>query len=92
MLNWDLTPDDADLVHTIAVRAVSIATKEGIDYSLQDAEMDITAAHLNGCPLRLQDLAIARLGEFGHDVFGIRRHLNRDTGKLRDHFHPRYAR
>jgi hypothetical protein len=53
--------------------------------------MDITACHLNGCPLRLGELLGADDANFAHDVFGIRRHLNRETGKLEDCFCPRYA-
>ena len=29
---------------------------------------------------------------FAHDVFGIRRHMNRKTAKLEDHFVPRFFR
>jgi hypothetical protein len=42
-------------------------------------------------PLNLRDLASASDGDFAHDVFGIRRHLNRETKKLEDSFMPRYA-
>lgn len=53
--------------------------------------MDIAAAHLNGCPLRLEELADADNFNFAHDVLGINRHLNRETGELQDCFLPRYA-
>jgi len=92
MLNWSTEPEDADLIHEIAVRANRVADEVGITYAVQDAAMDLTATHLNGCPLRLQALATAPAGEFGHDVFGIRKNLNRETGKLEGFFHPRYAR
>ena len=54
-------------------------------------EMDITATHLNGCPLMLSDLLTAPAGSFWHDIGGIQRHINRDTGALEDFFLPRYA-
>ena len=62
------------------------------DYTFQDAEMDITVAHVNGCPLKLDELLAADDANFSHDVFGIRRHLNRKTGQLGDCFMPRYAK
>lgn len=52
--------------------------------------MDITACHLNGCPLDLPGLADASIGDFNHDVMGIRKFINRETGKLEGDF-PRYA-
>lgn len=52
--------------------------------------MDILATH-NAMPLDLSRLLAADDGEFAHDVFGIRRHLNRDTGQLEDCFVPRHV-
>lgn len=45
----------------------------------------------SGCELDLQKLLDAPDGDFGHDVFGIRRHINRQTGELGDCFLPRCA-
>jgi hypothetical protein len=53
--------------------------------------MDITACHANGCNLKLAELLTADDFDFVHDVFGIRRHINRMTGQLEDCFLPRYA-
>ena len=44
------------------------------------------------CPLDLSALLEAPDSDFAHDVFGIRRHLNRQTKKLEGHFLPRYAK
>lgn len=54
-----------------------------------DITMDLTACHANGNPLDLQKLLDADDFNFIHDVFGIRDHLDRDTGQLRDFFSPR---
>lgn len=54
--------------------------------------MDITACHANGCPLKLRELLAAEDFNFAHDVFGIRRHLNRETAQLGDYFMLRFAR
>ena len=32
------------------------------------------------------------IGEVYHDVFGIRKHINRRTGELENHFVPRFAK
>lgn len=57
-----------------------------------DIHMDIAAVHANGNPLRLDDLLAADEFNFIHDIAGISRHLDRDTGKLGDGFTPRYSR
>lgn len=55
-----------------------------------DVEMDLSATHAT-CPLRLAELADADDFNFSHDMGGIRRHLNRQTGELEDFFVPRFA-
>lgn len=91
-----ITKEEVRTINAIAKRAVSVASKytashPGIEYQLPDAAMDITACHLNGCPLKLDALLDADGFNFAHDVFGIRQHINRETGKLQDFFLPRYA-
>lgn len=83
--------EEARTIAAIARRAVSMANEVGFKYDWMDADMDITACHLNGTPLKLNALLAADSANFAHDVFGIRRHLNRETGKLEDCFCPRYA-
>jgi len=61
-------------------------------YRPLEAQMDVTACHVNGCPLKLQELLEADDFNFSHDIFGIRRHLNRETGQLENCFLPRFAR
>ena len=83
--------EEARTIAAIARRAVAMAEKVGFRYEFMDADMDITACHMNGNPLRLIQLLAADDMNFSHDVFGIRRHLNRETGKLEDCFSPRYS-
>jgi hypothetical protein len=52
--------------------------------------MDISACHSNGCPLRLADLLAAKNFDFMHDVAGIHNNIDRETGKLKGNFLPRY--
>lgn len=95
--SFEVTREERVLIWEIARRARAIedrvrAVDPGIPRTRPlEYEMDITAAHANGCPLRLAELADAPDSDFTHDVFGIRRHLDRETGKLGGCFVPRYA-
>jgi hypothetical protein len=93
-INWKVTNDDAVLVHKIVRRAARMLERrpDSDEVSLPGLEMDVTAAHVNGCPLRLAELLAAEDLDFAHDVFGIRRHIDRKTGKLGDGFVPRFAK
>ena len=92
MIDWKVTKRDHGLIVDIAIRAAQLGKRYGVDYPQRDAIMDLTAVHANGHPLRLEELACADEGNFGHDVFGIRRHIDRETGRLTDCFCPRYSR
>lgn len=82
---------DMLLINKVANRAVKMAADQGFDYDKMDADMDITACHCNGTPLDLPKLLAAPDGDFGHDVFGIRRFIDRSTGQLTQCFVPRCA-
>jgi uncharacterized protein YxjI len=90
-ISFKTSREDARLIGEIAQRAVKLAESARIEYHELDAHMDITACHVNGCRLRLRKLLTADDANFGHDVFGIRRHINRTTGRLEDCFLPRFA-
>ena len=90
-ISFKASKREFEAIDAIAQRAVALAVKLGVQYSIQEAMMDITATHANGNPLRLFDLAAADEFNFGHDVFGIRRHIDRTTGKLGDCFVPRFS-
>ena len=53
--------------------------------------MDLMACHTSGCKLDLDKLAKADDFNLLHDVCGINRHLDRETGKLQHCFLPRFA-
>jgi hypothetical protein len=87
-INWKTTKEDALLINQIVDRAFL----EGAHYDDRlTMVMDITAVHLNGCPLDLQKLLDFPSTSFAHDLFGIVGHLDRKTGKLNDCFIPRSA-
>lgn len=86
-----MSKEDIRTISEIADRAGRMAARQGFEYSKIDAMMDLEACHSNGNPLRLVDLQLADDTNFAHDVFGIRRHLNRETLKLENCFSPRYS-
>ncbi|HDZ40046.1 MAG TPA: hypothetical protein ENH62_17540 [Marinobacter sp.] len=87
-ISFETSSEDAALIEQIAARALEDQVG---DTPTLDFMMDITAAHLNGCPLDLVGLLEAPDFDFAHDVFGIQSHLNRSTGKLERCFLPRHA-
>lgn len=89
MIKFTTTKQETKLISIIARRAVERAAELGVDYNFRDADMDITACHCNGCPLDLEKLLSAGDADFEHDVFGIRRFIDRSTGKLSHAFNPR---
>ena len=92
MINWKTTKEDAQIIAKIAQRAKEIGAEAGIDSAWYLLDMDITACHCNGCPLKLQELLDACGFNFIHDVAGIMRHMDRTTGRLGGCFLPRYAK
>ena len=78
---------DIRLVSKIVGRAMRDYPDLHIDK--QSLEMDIEAVHCNDAPIDLPRLLAAPLGTFGHDVFGIRKFIDRNTGKLTECFVPR---
>lgn len=82
------------LIAKIAKRA-HIMDQEANDadsMTRQHHRMNITAAHANGNPLDLSALLVADDFNFAHDVFGIDRHICRDTGKMLNFFLPRFSK
>lgn len=89
IVNFSLKKGEQELVTQIAKRAVKMAKEADIEYDQKTADMDITACHCNGCPLDLKKLLSAPDADFGHDVFGIRKFIDRNNGKLESNFFPR---
>lgn len=85
----DASTEDAAIILRIGQRASALMAGQLGTIALV---MDVTACHLNGCPLHLEDLAEADNFNLLHDVVGIYRHLDRETGRLKDCFLPRYAK
>jgi hypothetical protein len=83
--------DFSDAEQAIVGAIVERAINTGIYNDALTAEMDIAAVYVH-CPLRLSDLVIADQFNFAHDLRGIQKHINRNTGELENFFLPRFAR
>jgi len=93
MLNLTATLKDRHLIEKIADRAVErIATLNVGLYRHNYCVYELTITHLNGCPLNLQKLLKAPNFDFLHDILGIRKNIDKRTGKLRNCFLPRSAK
>jgi hypothetical protein len=88
-MNLNASRLEYEFAARIARRALSAGIYGAGDYV--QAEMDVIACHLNGCPLDLEGLFHADDWEFNHDMRGIRRHMDRATGELGECFVPRFA-
>jgi hypothetical protein len=89
-IKWNTLREDNDLIIQIAERVERDMPRYPDDR--RTLVMDLTACHVNGCALDLRGLLAASKYEFSHDVYGIRKAINRRTGKLtEDVFLPRYA-
>lgn len=81
-----------DLIGKIADRAVSVYAANDVRVERRDILMDISSVHMSGGnKLRLEELLAADDLNFIHDVAGINRHLDRETGKLMNCFSPRFS-
>lgn len=90
-ISFHVRRDEMELIDRIASRALNLAVFHRIPHKKHDFSMDITCVHANGNPLRLRELLEADEFNFAHDVFGIYRHLNRETGELENCFRPRFS-
>lgn len=86
-INFTISRTDGDLIAQIVERAY----ERDPSIIQLDLNMDITACHANGCELKLAELLVASFTDFAHDVYGIRRHIDRKSGQLINCFLPRYA-
>lgn len=94
MIDWKkckVSKHEDQIIFAIADRAVLEAADLGVDIDRMTVAMDLLACHCCGCPLDLYGLLTAKLPDFCHDVFGINKYLDRETGELTECFLPRYA-
>ncbi len=91
MVSFKTTKSDAQLIRKIVDRATKEYADLGKNLDAMSLSMDLLATHANGCELNLQALLDADRFQFLHDIGGIQRHLDRQTGELGGCFLPRFA-
>ncbi len=83
--------DSMELICAIARRAVDLAAKYGQKRDVLTLSISLSKWH-DAEPLDWPGLLAASDADLGHDVFGIDRHMDRETGKPDDGcFLPRYG-
>lgn len=90
-VSFDCGEWERKICRKIAQRARDLLLEHRVDRPVLDITMDVVATHCNGNPLRLGDLLAANDFNFMHDLAGIAKHLNRETGQLENCFRPRFS-
>lgn len=95
-VSFAVSKHDMQVVRKIVARAQALGLVRGAAapdhwYDRLTCEMDICAA-VNDTPLDLGRFLSFDGFNFTHDIAGIARHMNRETGRIGDHFLPRCAR
>jgi hypothetical protein len=81
-VNFETTPEEDTLIRDIADRFLQLTGHHDAPHMRLNIRMDITAVHLNHMALDLDALLNASDFAFVHDIDGIGRHIDRDTGRL----------
>ena len=89
IISWKATKNEYELFCKIVARAAKTHAMTSEDQRAY--LMDINACHSNGCRLKLQEMLDADDFNFFHDFWGITKYINRETGKLKPCFLPRFA-
>ncbi|SEK36863.1 hypothetical protein SAMN04515666_101340 [Bosea lupini] len=91
-VSFEIAPELRPFVDQILDRTAALYASARQPFDRLHHEMNLCACHANGCPLDFTRMVGADDFNLAHDVFGIDRHLDRDTGRLTDHFLPRFAK
>lgn len=92
MMLFKASNKDLELFITIATRGYDACRNTEVVLAVTEIMQDLAACHNYACPLDLEAMTTGPIQDVLHDLFGIRAHLNRETGQLEDFFVPRFAR
>ena len=87
-ISFSVSSEDEGTIRKIHTRAMNICPT----LDRLSLDMDLHAAQANNGPFKIERLLGFDDFNFVHDVAGIIRHINRETGKLGDCFEPRCGR
>ena len=90
MINWEKAKiDDYKKAKVVIEKAIKEKFFSPSDF--QALQMDLVATHISGCPLDFQKMSEGEMGDILHDLVGINKNLDRDSGELLNCFLPRFA-
>jgi len=93
MIEFSCTKEERALIGKIIKRMNNICRNRHIpEFEYLTLSMDLEACHSNRTPLDFEKLFKFDDANLMHDVCGIDRHINRETGKLEGFFLPRCAK
>ena len=84
--------EDNAAIRTISIRAAAYYFKHGIDRTPEYIASELKTCHEEICPLRLDGLLDADIGNLMHDVSGIHRYMDILDGSFWENWHPRFAK
>jgi hypothetical protein len=91
-ISFKATKEETALALKIIDRARELLSPAGLTLDTVASLMDLQACHANGTPLDFEKFLAFDDANFGHDFMGIWRHMDRNTGTLKDFFVPRCAK
>jgi hypothetical protein len=90
MIKWSkLTKTDIKNIKKVITRVRAL--EYGQD-NIKNIDMDISACHISENPLDFDKLLSFDDFSFVHDVYGIQKNIDRETGKLMNCFCPRCSK
>jgi hypothetical protein len=81
-INWNATPDDFRLIDLISTIFVAYMKEHGHKIDKFQAQMDMTACHLNGHPLKLLQMLLGSNDALVRDCARICNGIDRSNGSL----------
>lgn len=81
-------PLEYNYIMKIAKRVSAYVKSVGGNYKEYDCELDLTLCNANGCKLDLKAMWYADDIEIMPDIYGIRKNIDPETGKLLNGFVP----
>jgi len=86
-ISFTTSKEEDKLIDIIVNRAAKLTELDRMTIS-----MDLASCRANGCSLDFQKLLDFDNSSFLHDIYGISKHLDRNTGKIENCFMPRSAK
>lgn len=91
-LSYACSNADMHLIFEIAARAIAMYEAHGLPTPTPyDIAIDVATVHCNGNPLKLMQFVMSDNADFQHDLAGLRIHLDRKIGALKNGWKPIFA-